>query len=391
MNNKYVKTIEEAKEIWKEIPIGKSINTPGEKINHWTLLYKTKSSNRPVWVAQCDCGNIGKVRSGQSISKWCTDCQHKNAQRDYTGLRFGILTCTNERKLKNKKTYIKCICDCGNVTWVSNGNLTSGEVKSCGCLSHIYHGKKLEDLTGKIFNDLTVIELAFTKNGERYWHCKCKCGKEKNISTANLTTNKVKSCGCRKYLQINPGDRFGKLTVLSKIEGKYSSSGGILYDCKCDCGTPHHIVVGSRLIDGSIKSCGCGRNISYNEENINNLLSQSNIPFIREYQDKKLNEEYPTGGRKRSFDFYVNDSYIIEFDGSQHFKYTNTGWDTKEHFERTHKSDLIKNKYCFEHNIPLIRIPYDKDYTFEDLKLETTHFLLTPENEEKYYNDRTRT
>lgn len=31
MNNKYVKTIEEAKEIWKEIPIGKSINTPGEK------------------------------------------------------------------------------------------------------------------------------------------------------------------------------------------------------------------------------------------------------------------------------------------------------------------------------------------------------------------------
>ena len=107
------------------------------------------------------------------------------------------------------------------------------------------------------------------------------------------------------------------------------------------------------------------------------LLTKNQISFNYQYQfDDLLNKK---------FDFYVNNSYIIEFDGSQHFKYTNTGWDTKEHFERTHKSDLIKNKYCFEHNIPLIRIPYDAKYTFEDLKLETTHFLLTPENEEKYY------
>ena len=45
----------------------------------------------------------------------------------------------------------------------------------------------------------------------------------------------------------------------------------------------------------------------------------------------------------------------------------------------------MKNKYCFEHNIPLIRIPYNVKYTEEDLILETTHFLLTPENEENYY------
>ena len=27
-----------------------------------------------------------------------------------------------------------------------------------------------------------------------------------------------------------------------------------------------------------------------------------------------------------------------------------------------------------------------EEYTFEDLKLETTRFLLTPENENQYYN-----
>ena len=42
--------------------------------------------------------------------------------------------------------------------------------------------------------------------------------------------------------------------------------------------------------------------------------------------------------------------------------------------------------FCFEHNIPLIRIPYNAEYDLNDLKLETTRFLLTPENEQEYYN-----
>jgi hypothetical protein len=52
------------------------------------------------------------------------------------------------------------------------------------------------------------------------------------------------------------------------------------------------------------------------------------------------------------------------------------------------KSDLLKNKYCFDNNIPIIRIPYDADYTINDLKLETTKFLLIPENEGEYYAKR---
>ena len=73
--------------------------------------------------------------------------------------------------------------------------------------------------------------------------------------------------------------------------------------------------------------------------------------------------------------------YIIEYDGIQHFQ----GKHFKDTLENIHKNDLIKNKYCFEHNIPLIRIPYDKEYTLNDLKLKTTRFLLTPENEKEYY------
>ena len=36
----------------------------------------------------------------------------------------------------------------------------------------------------------------------------------------------------------------------------------------------------------------------------------------------------------------------------------------------------------------IIHIPYDADYIIDDLKLETTRFLLTPENEKEYYESR---
>ena len=44
--------------------------------------------------------------------------------------------------------------------------------------------------------------------------------------------------------------------------------------------------------------------------------------------------------------------------------------------------------YCFDNNIPIIRIPYDVEWTYEDLFLEKTRFLLTPENENEYYSSR---
>ncbi len=387
MKSNYVKTLEEALLLWPKREVGRAKDFTNQKFNKWTILYRTLDPKRPMWVGQCECGNFGKLRAGE-WSQQCEECQYKNSQKDYTGMKFNLLTVLNEREVRNKKTYLKCRCDCGNETWVSAGNLTSGEVKSCGCLSYQYNGE-LEDLTGKIYNDLTVLNFAFKKDGQRYWHCKCKCGNEKDIPTVALTQEKVKSCGCRrKYLDIQPGDKFGRLTVQSRIENKRSLNGSYLYSCDCDCGTKNHIVAGPYLVNGRIKSCGCGRNISYNEENIKNLLIQLNLPFIKDYNNIQLNKKYPTHGRPMEYDFYVNDSYMIEYDGSQHFFAKGSGWDTEQNLQQTRKNDLIKNKFCFENNIPLIRIPYNEEYTINDLKLETTRFLLTPENENEYYESR---
>ena len=87
------------------------------------------------------------------------------------------------------------------------------------------------------------------------------------------------------------------------------------------------------------------------------------------------------------FDFAIEDkngrAYLLEYDGGQHFEEI-SHWGK---LEDRRKHDLIKNQYCFKNNIRLIRIPYDTKYTIDDLKPETTRFLLTPENEQDYYNN----
>lgn len=56
---------------------------------------------------------------------------------DLTGQRFGRLVVVgkNPAKTKGGATRWDCVCDCGNTTTVAVGNLTSGNTKSCGCLS----------------------------------------------------------------------------------------------------------------------------------------------------------------------------------------------------------------------------------------------------------------
>ena len=72
------------------------------------------------------------------------------------------------------------------------------------------------------------------------------------------------------------------------------------------------------------------------------------------------------------FDFYVNNKYLIEYDGQQHY-------DKKSIFdyEYTHKHDIIKSEWCKNNKIPLIRIPYTRynDLCLEDLLLNTSQYI----------------
>lgn len=98
---------------------------------------------------------------------------------------------------KNDKnhSYWLAQCKCGNVIIIRNDRLFN--TSSCGCLSKINIKKSLTlNLTNQRFGKLTALYQVENKKKEVYWHCKCNCGNEKNIQRAALTSGAVKSCGC---------------------------------------------------------------------------------------------------------------------------------------------------------------------------------------------------
>jgi len=57
-----------------------------------------------------------------------------------------------------------------------------------------------DDLIGKRFGYLTVLEFAGHKNKRMHYLCRCDCGKEKTVDKYSLLTGHTISCGClRRY------------------------------------------------------------------------------------------------------------------------------------------------------------------------------------------------
>lgn len=115
-------------------------------------------------------------------------------------------------------------------------------------------------------------------------------------------------------------------------------------------------------------------NSSKGVRKIKSILEDYNIEFITEYRFDDCKYKYTL-----PFDFYLpNYNLLIEYDGQHHFKpqdFAGKGeeW-AKEQFENTQIRDSIKNEYCRNNNIHLIRIPYTelnniKEILLKELKL----------------------
>lgn len=131
-------------------------------------------------------------------------------------------------------------------------------------------------------------------------------------------------------------------------------------------------------------SCGCQIK-SVGENTIEKILTENNYEFSPQYRVYIKQQEYEVEQiHPYYFDFAIltdnQISYFIEYDGAQHFKYKeNTDfWNNKEEFEKTQIRDRLKNQWCKNNNIPLIRIPYThlKDLCIEDLQLETSNYIV---------------
>ena len=287
---------------------------------------------------------------------------------DLTNQRFGRLIALEEGPKKGNCTTWNCKCDCGAYKNVRTTQLTGKRTQSCGCLQkeRTRQTNQSEDLSGKRYGRLTVIKRLPNSS---IWECRCDCGNTINTTTNHLKSGHTQSCGClqkdrtseARFINLT-GKKFGLLTVLS-LNTELSNSKVKFYNCKCQCGK-NTIVRETCLISGNTQSCGCSR-LSHGEIKISTILKEYNIPFEMEKTFETCIN--PKTKRLLRFDFYVNNQYLIEFDGIQHF-IQSRDW---EPLEDTQYRDNIKNQWCKENNIPLIRIPYTKlnTLTIDDLLL----------------------
>lgn len=87
---------------------------------------------------------------------------------------------------------------------------------------------------------------------------------------------------------------------------------------------------------------------------IKDILNYLNIYYLQEYRFNEC-KNY----RSLPFDFCIllkdNKYILIEYDGKQHFQSWNN---IKEQLKVQQLRDNIKNQYCLDNDIPLLRIPY---------------------------------
>lgn len=86
---------------------------------------------------------------------------------------------------------------------------------------------KMKDKTGTILGWWTVLQRGKKKNKSGYfWLCKCKCGKEKEISNNSITSRRSLSCGCTR-LKENRRDKFFSTKYIIKENGCWEWVGNI--------------------------------------------------------------------------------------------------------------------------------------------------------------------
>lgn len=232
-------------------------------------------------------------------------------------------------------------------------------------------GTYIEDIRGQKFGRLTVIKLLNKKDHDHrwLWECQCDCGNIVEVSAHKLKSKNTKSCGCLqrewtvKKNQMGTmdlkGHKYGMLTVirdLGVIDGTHYCK------CRCDCGNITRVAAGElrRGLYSDMKrlgtySCGC-LSKSVGEKRVKTQLENLGINFQREQTFEECRN--PKTNKRLRFDFYLPDyNCCIEYDGYTHFG-ANGGWNTEENLRGIQYRDSIKNRFCENNNIRLVRIPY---------------------------------
>lgn len=264
----------------------------------------------------------------------CKECKNKRAQNRYT------LVCQNcDKEFKGaskKKKYCSSKC-------VGQSQKYKGCTRICSMCGQEFPKEK--------FHGTACNSCKYKKGITRHSHICEVCSKPFKSSKVG---RKCCSNECSSQYKRNNGKRVFErfcedVKDYSLISEYYDSSTKVKMKHE-KCGRIFEVTPSNFKCNQS----GCPHCYkSKGEMAIAKTLDDLKIDYIEQYKIKECKYKLPL-----PFDFAIFNNKqlicLIEFDGEQHFK-PKFG---KEHFENTVRNDGIKDQFCKDNNIKLIRIPF---------------------------------
>lgn len=205
-------------------------------------------------------------------------------------------------------------------------------------------------LVPKMCKSTTLIEVE-DEDGFRGFVSYSKLKAHKHMSRFDIRINK-------KYFIYNV-NHWAKLQnrdveCLGILEKRHKSQ-TLLF--RCACGNEFETSLNT-FCNGKFRCNVCARSISKYEQIFKDFLEIQHIKYIFQYSLNQCRDILPL-----PFDFYLVDyNCLIEIDGEGHYHpchFNQIGTEKSlETFSITKKHDEIKNAFCQNNNIPLLRISY---------------------------------
>ena len=259
---------------------------------------------------------------------------------------------------KNALSKLSFECDKGHIGFTSFSNFC--RITCAECTNNKKH--TIEEVR-EAFNEKGYILLSTEyKNNSTKLQFKCPQEHIGEINYHNFSNGQMcaKCVGNKKYTIEDVKESFNKANY-TLLSTEYSNRKTVL-QYRCPQG---HI--GEIRYDYFIRGTRCNAcQQSHGEIAIRKHLTELNLEFVPEKRFEDCRNINPL-----PFDYYINNQFIIEFDGGQHFE-VNKFFGGEDAYIKRQQSDKIKTDYCRNNKLPLLRISYRE---FKDIPKHIDSFI----------------
>lgn len=339
---------------------------------------------------QCECGDkyfatLSALRNGKRYCNYCAKSKRYDGLRNYQDLiekeclkrNYTLLSNQNLARTSSDFNYI-----CNKHKDYGVQHSTVAEFMSYGkggcsqcCIEKRSLSKRKDEeyfkaLTEKAGMIYVGIQRELGKRAKILF--KCPQHLNKGVQSNSITNmknmhGKCVYCVGRGRIQEDLQQELDSMGADIDIVDYTSYSERMTVKCR-NCGTVWQ-TLGVYLTQGH----GCQSCVSSKfERSIKQYLEKNKISFIPQFKFNDCKDVFPL-----PFDFYLPDfNTLIEADGEGHYypiPFNGSVEDAEKNYQILKRHDNIKNQYCANHKIRLIRIPYWEKNNIEDFINKTLY------------------